>query len=304
MKSRASHDSGMPLIELQRYKFRAIVTMDCAAALRARRRVGQAPSTTSVDLNPEATSRARLSRLNESTMVKVRRDGRNRGRGRTGIRSSRRAEGSPFIEGIPPIVLEQLELFIEPKQRSQHRQDAPVDVDRPDHAVVATGDRHERVADVRSNANPPAASERANGEPRAFKSSGEKQAFAKAVSLPPYEPDLAAYQIDEANNPYRLLTASLEAGGTIELSLPTWTAGANAWSSIPWNRKRGSASRCANGLPLPTPRSARPRDGGHQRRAPSYRQSGHRAQGSQARRRGAHARVRAHRRRASALILY
>jgi hypothetical protein len=51
--------------------------------------------------------------------------------------------------------------------------------------------------------------------------SGENQAFAKAVSLPPYEPDLAAYQIDEANDPYRKLTASIEAGGTIDLSLPT-----------------------------------------------------------------------------------
>ncbi len=50
---------------------------------------------------------------------------------------------------------------------------------------------------------------------------GEKVAFARTVELPPYEPDLKAYEVDPANDPYRRFTEAIEAGATIELSLPT-----------------------------------------------------------------------------------
>ncbi|HEX3456632.1 MAG TPA: hypothetical protein VHR97_01640 [Candidatus Baltobacteraceae bacterium] len=50
---------------------------------------------------------------------------------------------------------------------------------------------------------------------------GEHAAFAKTVAPPPYEPDLVAYDVDPANDPYRRFTEAIEAGATIELSLPT-----------------------------------------------------------------------------------
>jgi hypothetical protein len=48
---------------------------------------------------------------------------------------------------------------------------------------------------------------------------GEKQAFAQLKELPAYEPDLEAYTVDEANNPYRRFTESIDGGATIQLSL-------------------------------------------------------------------------------------
>jgi hypothetical protein len=48
---------------------------------------------------------------------------------------------------------------------------------------------------------------------------GEGQPFIQVGNLPAYEPDLEAYKVDEAKDPYRLLTAAIEAGGTIELQL-------------------------------------------------------------------------------------
>lgn len=48
----------------------------------------------------------------------------------------------------------------------------------------------------------------------------EGRAFARAFSQPAYEPDVAAYEVDPANDPYRRLTESVLAGATMTLSLP------------------------------------------------------------------------------------
>jgi hypothetical protein len=48
---------------------------------------------------------------------------------------------------------------------------------------------------------------------------GENQPFLQVGQLPGYEPDLEAYKVDEANDPYRRFTESIDAGATIQLSL-------------------------------------------------------------------------------------
>jgi hypothetical protein len=50
---------------------------------------------------------------------------------------------------------------------------------------------------------------------------GDQAAFAKMVELPPSEPDTTAYEVDPAKDLYRRFTGAIEAGGAIELSLPT-----------------------------------------------------------------------------------
>jgi hypothetical protein len=45
----------------------------------------------------------------------------------------------------------------------------------------------------------------------------ESHPYLKVSQPTPYEPDLAAYAVDEANDPYRRFTASVESGATIQL---------------------------------------------------------------------------------------
>jgi hypothetical protein len=50
--------------------------------------------------------------------------------------------------------------------------------------------------------------------------SDQPSGFIKVAAPPPYEPDLEAYKVDDANDPYRRFTESIQAGATIQLSMP------------------------------------------------------------------------------------